>query len=140
MNLNILVDTGFWIALFDPAANLQYSDEVDRIIEEIMNENIIIPFPTLYEFVNSRLSRRDARDALKHMLDKPNIQKLSDVKYREMALENFFIKSSFSYSDISLVDEVIKLIIDDKMIHIDYIVSFDSGLINDALSKGIHQV
>ena len=55
-------------------------------------------------------------------------------------MENFFIKSKYGFTDISLVDEVLKLILEDKQVKIDYIVSFDSGLVNDALAKGIRTV
>jgi len=140
MKLNVLVDTCFWISLFDPTDDPKLTVEAERISEEIEDEEIIIPFPTLYEFVNSRLSRREAKTEFEKLLLKPNVTRLSDVKYKEKALENFFLKSKYEHSDISLVDEVLKLIIDDKQIKIDYIVSFDSGLIREALSKGVKQI
>ena len=114
--------------------------EAERIAEEIEDDNIFIPFPTLYEFVNSRLSRRDSRAQFEKFLQKSNVFKISDEKYKEKALENFFSKSNYEYSDISLVDEVIKLIIMDKPLKIDYIATFDEGLLNDALSKGIGKI
>ncbi len=140
MKLKIVIDTGFWIALFDPSRDPQKSLEAERIADEIEDEELIIPYPTLYEFINSRLSRRDAKFQLEKILSRPNVNKLPDTNYRDKALENFFSKSRYDYSDISLVDEVIKLIIADKNLKIDYIVSFDQGLLNDALSKGIKQI
>ncbi|MBK7566221.1 MAG: PIN domain-containing protein [Bacteroidetes bacterium] len=139
MNLKVLVDTGFWIALYD-TKQPENILEAERIANEIEDEEIIIPFPTLYEFVNSRLSRRDAKMQFEKLLTRPNVIKLSDTKYKAKALENFFIKSNQEYSDISLVDEVLKLIIADGTIKIDYIATFDSGLLNDALSQGIKKV
>ncbi len=140
MKLKILIDTGFWIALYDPADDPKLTLEAERISEEIVDEEIIIPFPTLYEFINSRLSRREAKLEFEQLLKRPNVKKLSDTKYKEQALENFFLKSKFNYTDISLVDEILKLIIADKQINIDYIVSFDNGLLNDAISQGVKKI
>lgn len=140
MNLKVIVDTGFWIALYDPSNQVENSLEAERISKEIEDEDIIIPFPTLYEFVNSRLSRRESKFQFEQLLNRPNVIKLSDTKYKTKALENFFIKSKREHSDISLVDEVLKLIIADDTIKIDYIATFDGGLLNEALSQGIRKV
>src|ERR1035437_4158842 len=112
MKFRIIIDTGFWIALLDPK-DFDNKDEAERIAEEIKDEDLIIPFPTLYEFVNSRLSRRDSKIQFETILNRTNIVRLSDTEYKEKALENFFLKSNSEYYDVSLVDEVIKLIIDD---------------------------
>jgi len=139
MKFRIIIDTGFWIALLDPK-DFDNKDEAERIAEEIKDEDLIIPFPTLYEFVNSRLSRRDSKIQFETILNRTNIVRLSDTEYKEKALENFFLKSNSEYYDVSLVDEVIKLIIDDKLLRVDYIASFDEGLLNYALSQGIKKV
>ena len=140
MKLKVVIDTGFWIALLDPTKDLKNSIEAERIAEEIADEELIIPFPTLYEFVNSRLSRRDSKLQFERILNRPNVIKLSDSKYKHNALENFFIKSKSEFTDISLVDEVIKLIIADKDLKIDYIAAFDEGLLNYAISQGIKKI
>jgi predicted nucleic acid-binding protein len=140
MKLKIVIDTGFWIALFDPSKDPKNSLEAERIADQIVDEELIIPFPTLYEFVNSRLSRRDAKLQFERFLSRPNVIKLPDTTYRDQALDRFFSKSKSAYSDISLVDEVLKLILEDKSLRIDYIASFDEGLLNDALAHGIKKV
>jgi len=140
MIFNILIDTGFWIALYDPKENLQQALIAEKIAEEIEDENIIIPFPTLYEFINSRLSRREAKIQFERILKKTNVKLLSDQIYKETALENFFSNSKYDHTDISLVDEILKLIILDPNIKIDYIASFDNGLINAAIANGIRKI
>ena len=114
--------------------------EVERIAEVIKDENFVIPFPTLYEFVNSRLSRRGSKIQFENILKSPNVQLLSDDEYKEEALENFFLNSKHSNLDISLVDEILKLIIIDPNVNIDYIVSFDDGLVNAAMALGIRNI
>ena len=140
MKLNILIDTGFWIALFDPKENLHYAAEAERIAEEIEDENIIIPFPTLYEFVNSRLSRRDAKIQFENILKRQNVILLDDNDYKDEALVNFFENSKKDFTDISLVDEILKLIIADPKIKVHYIASFDSGLVNAAIARGVNRI
>jgi predicted nucleic acid-binding protein len=140
MSFNIIVDTCYWIALFDPAKDPENSIEAERIAKEIEEENIIIPYPTLYEFVNSRLSRKTSKLQFEMLMNRRNIFRLDDGKYKNDALENFFIKSKFGHSDVSLVDEVIKLIISDSAVKIEYIVSFDQQLLNDAMALGIKKV
>lgn len=137
---HVLVDTGFWIALYDPAKKPGLAEEAERILSDIEDKEIIIPFPTLYEFINSRLSRRESKHEFEKLLQRPNIIRLDDNRYKEKALENFFVRSKYEFSDVSLVDEVLKLIIEDKQVKIDYIVSFDQGLVNDAMSKGVRTV
>ena len=132
MKINILIDTGFWIALFAPRDDPSQTLIAEKIARDIEDFTLIIPYPTLYEFVNSRLSRRDERDQFENFIKRSNLFKLDDSKYREMAFENFFIKMKDGFADVSFVDEVIKLMLEDKNLKIDYLVSFDIGLINSA--------
>lgn len=140
MRLNVLVDTGFWIALFDPGKDPENQLEAERIADEIADEVIIMPFPTLYEFVNSRLSRRESKLLFERLLIRPNVIKLNDIKYRDIALKNYFAKKAHDFTDASLVDEVLKLIILDENLSIDYLASFDTGLVNAAMAHGVRRV
>jgi len=133
---NILIDTGFWIALYDPEKDPRNHPTAQKLSKKIINERIIIPFPTLYEFVNSRFSRKNSVKAFQEMLTRPNVVKLSDSVYKEIALEQFFIKHKYDYKDLSLVDEIIKLIIKDKDVVVDHIVSFDNAILNEAIAYG----
>jgi len=139
-NINILIDTGFWIALFDPHDSPQNCMEAERIAKDIEQENLVIPFPTLYEFINSKFSRKESVTEFENILTRPNINLLSDIEYKETAITNFFEKHRHTYSDLSLVDEIIKLILYDKNIQIDYIVTFDAALKNEAISLGIRAI
>lgn len=136
-NMNILVDSCYWIALYDPASDPYLSEKATKIAQDINGQNIIVPYPTLYEFVNSRLGRRETRIEFENFLKRPFVFKLDDSIYRDDALNNFFSKNHYAYSDISFVDEVIKLMIKDPNLRIDYIASFDAGLTSEASSLGI---
>lgn len=134
---NILIDSCFWITLYDTRGNPKETSEAETIAKLIIDQNIIIPFPTLYEFVNSRLSRKEIILEFAKLLNRHNFRKLPDTNYKDEALENFFTKSGQGHGDISLVDEIIKLILHDRNIKIDYVVSFDKVVKNEARSLGI---
>lgn len=142
MSHNVLIDSGFWIALYDPGKNQENHHKAEQIANKLENNsiNIIIPFPTLYEFVNSRLSRRQAKHQFEKLLQKRNVIKLADTEYKEKALDNFFIKTKSYYSDLSLVDEVLKLMLEDVNLRIHFIATFDSGLKSSAAAYGISEL
>ncbi len=52
---NILIDTGFWIALYNERD--RYHNDAIEIIELIADSNLILPWPTLYETINTRFSK-----------------------------------------------------------------------------------
>lgn len=135
----IILDTGYWIALFNPEKEKEKQktvEEVTRLIDE-NNYSISIPFPTLYEFLNSKLSRKKDRLNLVIELSKNKYKKIYDDKYRDKALKKFSDQFSYSISDISLVDEVIKEMIEDDKLRTDSIVTFDEALKNYALSMSL---
>lgn len=140
MKFKIILDTCFWIALFDPRDDIHRNEIASKIAEQINDELLLIPFPSLYEFLKSRLSRRDEKARFENILRKTNVIKVDDSIYRDEALANFFSKSHLEYGDVSLVDEVIKLIIERNPEPIDYIVSFDEALVNEAISRGIRDL
>lgn len=139
----IIIDTGFWIAYLFPQENPQLSIEANKMFTDLENQTIVIPYPTLYEFINSKLSRKKnaaSRDLFERIIKTKKIEFISDESYKNMALDNFFIKSKAEISDISLVDEIIKLIIKDPTHRIDYIATFDEVLKNYALSNGVYSL
>ncbi|WKW45491.1 hypothetical protein P3875_06780 [Myroides sp. JBRI-B21084] len=139
----ILLDTGYWIALCNPEKEKEKQNVVKHITKLIDGNNykIIIPFPTLYEFLNSKLSRKGRqRFHLETELSKQKYEKVYDEKYRKKALENFFKQFSFVNYDISLVDEIIKEMIEDTTLKTDIIVTFDNGLKNYARSMNVEVI
>ncbi|ANH61123.1 hypothetical protein [Dokdonia donghaensis] len=138
----IILDTGYWIALFSPEKEKEKQktvEEVTRLIDE-NNYSILIPFPTLYEFMNSKLSRKRDKINLINELSKSKYKKIYDDDYRDKALKKFSDQFSYSISDISLVDEVIKEMIEDEKLRTDSIVTFDEALRNYALSMSLEVI
>ena len=135
--MKIIIDTCFWIALYNPDKHIEINDDIDFITEFIEDQEIIIPFPSLYEFLNSKFSRKNDALHFQKLLSKPNYIKLDDNPYKDAALMSFFEKAVNDYNDVSFVDEIIKEIISTEPQKIDYLISFDEGLNNFARSKGI---
>jgi len=133
----IIVDTCFWIALYNPQKHIDLIEIVESISELIEDEEIIIPFPSLYEFLNSKFSRKSDAINFRQLLSRPNYVKLDDNPYKLIALNNFFDLAINGHNDVSFVDEIIKEIILDKKIKVDFLVTFDEGLKNFALSRGV---
>ena len=123
----ILVDSCFWIAFYTPEEVINHSKALN-LIDCLENNEVIIPWPTLYEFVNTRLSRRkESLTSFQQFLLKPNIYKVSDEEYKQKALQNIFELNISRHSTISLVDEVLRLMILDKSLSIDFLVTFNKS-------------
>ena len=120
---NILTDTGFWIAYFEER------DEYHKVAQElssvIFDYNIIIPFPSVYEFLNTRFSRRSKQvNELEFPFRKLNIVYVYDDAYRTGLIQKF-IRINKGNRTISAVDMVINQILEDVNIKIDCIVTFN---------------
>lgn len=139
----IVLDTGYWIALFNPEKEKDKQEVIEYVSNLIDESNyiVLIPFPTLYEFLNSKLSRKSNQKLnLESELSKQKYEKIYDNEYREKALSKYIQQFSFYTGDISLVDEVIKEMIDDSNLRTDIIVTFDEGLKNYAESMGVEVI
>lgn len=124
---NILVDSCFWIALYTPAETERHQRAMD-IVDVLENNQVLVPWPTLYEFVNTRLARRKENlYAFEQFLLKPNIKKVSDEVYKESALQKVFELNVTRRASISLVDEVLRQMILDDNLNIDYLATFNKS-------------
>jgi len=122
---NILVDSCFWIALYTPEEIQRHARALD-IIDDLENNEVIVPWPTLYEFVNTRLARRKEHlFAFEQFLLKPNVRKISDEIYKPLALQNVFELNISRTTSVSLIDEVLRQMILDDSLKIDCLVTFN---------------
>lgn len=137
----LIVDTGYWIELFNPSINPQNQEIIELISDVIHEYQVLIPFPTLYELLNSKFSRNHNTRNFKDELSKVRYIKIDDAEYKDRALNNFLEKNQYAQSeDISFVDEVIKEMIDDVNLKTDFIITFDRALANYALSKNVKSI
>ena len=93
---NIIVDTGYWFALFDNKD--QYHHNAVNIADYLELGNILIPFPTLYETINTKFSKRkDWFVEFEIILNKNNVKLIYDEECKDDAL-NLSIESSIRYN------------------------------------------
>jgi predicted nucleic acid-binding protein len=114
----VLVDTGFWIALYDAreehhAAAVAMADIVDAV-------QLVFPWPTLYEVLRTRFVRRPEWVASLHQrLNGPRVNFIDDARYCDDAYRLTVDYSTRLRRDISMVDMLCRLLIEDPNVHID---------------------
>lgn len=130
----LIVDTCVWYALFDERDDKhKYADNIQKWIKY---PKLIIPFPSLYETLNTRFTRNKYHqmEGLFSLLENHDKVKLVyDDSYREQAYQQLLEKSK-SKSHYSLVDAIIRLIANDNSIPVMDILTFN---ISDFI--GIHE-
>jgi predicted nucleic acid-binding protein len=131
---NILIDTGFWFALFDDTDSKHRS--ALSIWDEIENSRVLLPWPTLYECVNSRFVKNViAMRKFAKILKRANSISIDDKNYKETARDLAFDERNISDRKISLVDHVMRLMLNDKNLRIDAMLTVDEKDFFDACRK-----
>lgn len=131
---NIIIDTGYWYALFD--SRDKYHTDANNLAEYLEIGNILIPYPTLYESLNTRFSkRREWMEEFEKIILRENVTLIDDSDYKESALNLTFETTLLQNRPISLVDTVIRIMLDDKNLKVDYLLSFNIGDFFDICQK-----
>lgn len=126
MARNIIVDTGFWFALYEPRDT--FYNEANEIAELIGDQNILLPWPTLYETINTRFAKRkDYMHAFEIFVNKSNVSLVNEEEYKENALKLAFEYSKIGKRSFSLVDIILREILSDDSYKIDYLLTFNSS-------------
>jgi predicted nucleic acid-binding protein len=122
-----LVDTGFWIALLHKRD--QHHEDALRKSEILRDLDYILPWPTLYETLNTRLARRPdlVRQFVSGFLKRPNARIWDDRPYRNAALEKTLSHDVTKKLHPSLVDNVLREIIADKNVKLACLFTFNIG-------------
>jgi predicted nucleic acid-binding protein len=121
---NVLTDAGIWFALFDPRD--QYAAHADQKAEYLDLLHIVMPWPILYETLRTRLVRNvQSLRRFETYLGTRNITYLEDGQYRDDALRLTFDSSLNRSRPLSFVDCVLRLMLNDVNIRIDYLLTFN---------------
>ncbi len=130
----ILVDTGYWFALYNPRD--QYHTQAASKENLLRNMNLLIPWPCLYETMNSRFVRdKNTIRNFETLLKLEQVEILSDESYRELALQATLSWARRSERNISLVDMVIRLILDDVNVKKHGLLTFNNKDFIDICTK-----
>lgn len=134
MQKNIIIDSGFWIALYNQRD--QYHKNANEIIQFINNHNILIPWPCLYETINTRLAKRkEYMNAFETFISKTNVNLINDEEYKDKAIKLTFEYSKIGRRTFSLVDVILREILSDDSYKIDYLITFNVGDFIDICNK-----
>lgn len=127
---NIILDTCFWRAIYDSkdAHYLKAQSIAAKFIDNIAYK-ILVPYPTMYELLRIEFVKNKAiLSSVGTLLNKECFEKICDVKYRDKALELTF---SNNKRNLSVVDNLIRLMLEDTNLRINGIVTFNVGDFND---------
>ncbi|AFM26478.1 hypothetical protein [Desulfomonile tiedjei] len=129
-----LVDTGFWISLLDKRD--PHYTEAQPKAERLFRFHCIFPWPILYETLRTRYVRRPlAVRKFESFLKRPGATLLDDTKYRDEALTVTLEDELRGGRGLSLVDNVLRMIIEDPAVRVDCIFTFNTGDFVDVCTK-----
>lgn len=134
MNKIILTDTCFWLGLIDPKDQFH---KTSLAIADILEGNkILFPWPCLYETISTHLTRRRERLLyLEELISKSNIVLFQDNEYKEEALRQVFQYNRTAGFTYSLTDSVIREIMKDVNVKVDYLVTYNLPDFQDICSQ-----
>lgn len=125
MSKFVLTDTSYWIGLVDPRD--QHHSTSVAVRELISNQKIVLPWPCLYETLNTRLTRRRDQFLLfENEISKSGIQLLEDSDYKNTAINKIFELNRIVGHTYSLADAVIREILEDINVNIQYLVTYNT--------------
>ena len=122
VNKRVIADSGFWMALYDPKD--QYHLEAYTLPVDLDSASLLIPWPSLYETLNTYFVKDPRRvTAFRLVLGKSNVHLVDDLPYRDDAYAS--VTSGRSARQLSLVDQIIRLILADSAWRVGAIVTFN---------------
>jgi predicted nucleic acid-binding protein len=131
---NILVDTGFWYALYNERDSFYW--KANEVSEYLSLGKVIIPYPSLYETISTRFTKNSQRlHDFKLLLERENFELFDDNDYKTDALELTFNSALDLKRPLSLVDMIIRQMLSDKNLRINYLFSFNPGDFVDICRK-----
>jgi len=132
MAKSILIDSGFWYAFFNQR-DQHFTNAHNLYEDHLYLHTLILPWPTLYESLNTRFSRRIIWiKEFSKIITRHEIFFVDDSGYRKPALDTFLLPKDKPFS---LVDIVIRNILEDNSLKIDAIVTFNEQDFSDICYK-----
>ena len=123
MTGGLLADSGFFIAMYEPRDVNHAAAQGKREWLDLMP--IVLPWPILYETLNTRFARRPAVMArLDAVVMHPDTQLLDDSSYRQDAYRSAMAMGRRG-RPLSLVDAVLRAVIDDTNVALDAVLTFN---------------
>lgn len=122
--MNIIVDTGFWFAFYEEKD--KYHKKAIEMMPIIEKHHILIPYPSLYETINTRFSKRKKWMSHFHsFIMSSRCTLIHDDNYKRDSLKMTFDSSIERNRPISMVDMIIRQMLDDINLRAEAIVTFN---------------
>ncbi|KJV27440.1 hypothetical protein [Luteibacter yeojuensis] len=123
MTKSIVADSGFWFGLFN--ARDQFHERACIIEPLIEHRVLVVPWPSLYEALNTRLMRNRSWRARMHaFVKRPSTVLLDDAVYKQSSLDYVLRQDSTTYS---LVDHVIRSLLEDPTLAVNELITFNAA-------------
>lgn len=120
-----LADTGLWYAMFDHRD--PYHPYVDDKVEILDICHLILPWPITYEVLRTRFVRnRLALQKFQEYIKRPDLGYIDDSKYRVDAMALALSSSLDKQRPLSMVDCLLRLLLDDINVKIDCFATFNT--------------
>lgn len=124
MKKYILIDSGYWFGLLDKRDS--YHELSKAIADLIKNYKIIVPYPSMYEVLNSKFIKdKQKLIQFEEIMKSNKVEFIYDESYRDEALDNTLSIHRKTVPQISLVDSIIREILKDINVKIDFLVTFN---------------
>ena len=131
---NVLTDTGFWIALYDRGQ--EHHDEATSAMVDIEKFHILLPWPILYEVLKTRfIGNKILVEQFDRSLRTLSIELVDDAPYREKAKTETIKLSSMGKRRLSLVDMVIRSMLQNINLRIHMLMTYNIGDFADICRK-----
>lgn len=132
--MNVLIDTGFWYAFYN--AGDEFHKAAESIMDVLDKHNILIPFPSLYETINTKFSRKkEWMKCFNQLIKSSKCTLISDDQYKDYTLDLSMHSSIEKSRAISMVDMVIRQMLDDVDLKIDALITFNPDDFADICRK-----
>lgn len=123
MRGGLLPDSGFFMALYEPRDANHAAAQGKREWLDIMP--IVLPWPILYETFNTRFARRPlVMVRFDAVVMHPDTRLLDDSRYRDDAYRSA-VRCGHRGRPLSLVDAVLRAVIDDTNVALDALLTFN---------------
>ena len=129
-----IADTGFWFAMCDQ--HDQYHPDSSRYEDYLERVTIVIPWPCMYETLNTRfVSCATTFTKFERCLKKYAIEYVDDHPYRDPAYEQTMNFARIGKRPFSLVDMIIRFMLDDDNLKKHYLLTFNKEDFRDVCSS-----
>jgi predicted nucleic acid-binding protein len=124
---SVLVDTGVWYALSDPTDRIASEEVVDALQARIEVHTVVVPWPIAYETLRTSFVRkRLALERFEQTLKSPRVILIDDSPYRDHALALSIGSSLRGRRPLSMVDCLMRILLDDINVKIRYLATFNA--------------